>query len=836
MGQADDEIAKFRSVLKTLIRDAARTKAGKGPDWEPRNNEIAWILGVNPATITRWFNGASLPRRTAVASFLEMVGSEFGDHEEFLRWWGRVDRLRKGVPVPAVMDGPEQPHPAPQEAPSRPVPLPAEEIRWEGTGVGASVGPLDKAVAALARNLYGQWDSEASYRGLVMPPPIPPRWTRTERPVAGRVSVAVGDPDKPGRFRELPETQRATADTIQEGGLKELFEIYAGLGSGRIILMGHYGSGKTSTAILLLLHELDRRIGLTRDTSRKTPVPLLLTAQDWNFPEQSLSAWFAQQLATTYTFLGSAEYGPDAAWRLVREGRVALFLDAFDELDPERQIEAIHSINRESQTFRLVLLTRTQDFTAAVKAGHRHVHGAVALELRPVTPDLAISYLKDYQPFPAPDDDPLRKVIEQLETDPEHPIGRALDTPFNLALLSADPQVVDELSTAGPIETREKVEDLLLGRVVSVAYGPDQRRITEAKRYLGYLAVQMDGEDLSWWRMHHWVPRWERYVLNTLAGALITSVTGLMVFGPVGQYTVTGHTGTLFGLSYGAAMGSVFGFLATVVSEARDPRPKDPERRSDRRSGARRRVLPGFPDRVPRAVNPAVALLILAVVTMAVRNQSGHLLFGLLAGVVASCASGHAATRVRSISSMRRRWARLGPNLTDLLASSTIGVPIGLAYGLTKSPEFGAVAGLLTGSTFGFMTSMARPTSDTETPPDPETHWKQDRSRTLLVALTAAVPIGLALGIQNGRAHGLVAGITAFVGLSTILGLGTAAGISDIWRTALVFVQLRLRGDFPLRGMRFLRGARKKQVLRTVGAKIQFRHDRVRIALTPTRR
>jgi hypothetical protein len=61
--------------------------------------------------------------------------------------------------------------------------------------------------------------------------------------------------------------------------------------------------------------------------------------------------------------------------------------------------------------------------------------------------------------------------------------------------------------------------------------------------------------------------------------------------------------------------------------------------------------------------------------------------------------------------------------------------------------------------------------------------------------------------------------------------LGSVGAISDIWRTGLLFAQLRIRGLFPLRGMRFLEDARRRHVLRTAGARYQFKHDRLRATL-----
>ncbi|MEU6730034.1 hypothetical protein ABZ917_40545 [Nonomuraea wenchangensis] len=159
------------------------------------------------------------------------------------------------------------------------------------------------------------------------------------------------------------------------------------------------------------------------------------------------------------------------------------------------------------------------------------------------------------------------------------------------------------------------------------------------------------------------------------------------------------------------------------------------------------------------------------VVTMAVRNPSSSLLFGLAAGIVAAATVGPAATRIRPTSSTGSWWSRLRPGGGDLLAAATTGVPIGLAYGVTKTPLHGAVAGLIEAFGFGLMVSVARPIADIDTPPTPGMRWRLDRQRALMVACSAAIPISVALGFQNDRTHGLLAGIVAAAGSGIMITL-----------------------------------------------------------------
>ncbi|MFS1298148.1 hypothetical protein ACLWA8_03605 [Streptosporangium longisporum] len=852
--------------------------------------DLAKALDLSPSTVGHWRKERHFPRQTLISSVLVRAGLdvEHGEHTTFLdlarrahRAWTMRESATAGsgraVPAEAraydtvnaairstdargvsepIPDGSNETADAAGDTKEESEPGLPEERRPEITALprpftqerccsdpgdillsGSAAESehrvrLARAANALARKLRAQWEDEAADRGLDNPPPIPPRWVRTSRPVASRLRVALDDPQRP-RFTPLPGTRQATAQAVEGGELAGLFDLYAGLGSGRIVVMGHRGTGKSATAILLLLEALDHRVRLPLPQAMSTPVPVLLNACDWDPRRHGLGDWFARQLATAYTFLASPEYGPDAAGELVRHGMVSLLLDGFDEMDRPRQVEALQRINRQRRSFRLLVLARTDDFTTAVQAETRPLHGAAAVELLPVAGEQAIRYLQDHRPDPPAHDDPMSRLIDRLRQHPDDPVSRALDTPLTLTLLREDPHAAADLLRPDHFTTREQAEDHLLDRVVPTAYPPHRPgpSAEQARRWLGFLATRMGRGDLAWWRMHHWAPMWERCLINALAGTLLMSGIGAVVFGPIGRYTVAGDTGTSFGVWYGALMGGCFGLLTGLVSELRDPPPGWTDRLGTAFGGRPARLL----RRRPRpAFNTAAGLAIFMVVTMAVGNQSTYP-YGLASGIVAAVAAGHAATRVRPTSGTGSRWGRLRPGGADLLAAATIGGPIGLAYGVSKTPLHGTFAGLIAAFGFGLMVSVARPIADIDTPPTPGMRWRLDRRRALLVACSAAIPIGVALGFQNGRTHGLTAGIVTAAGFGIMIALGSVAAISDIWRTGLLFAQLRMRRLFPLRGMRFLEDARRRHVLRTAGARYQFKHDRLRATLADDR-
>lgn len=153
--------------------------------------------------------------------------------------------------------------------------------------------PVGILATLLAESVDGQWLQAARER-LLLPEPIPVRWSLTDLAVTGPLDAAVGAPDTPPAFPPLPGHVRITAADLQAGGGRgELHALYAGLASGRLVVTGIPGAGKSGAAILLLLDALAHRASLD-DTERvRVPVPVLLTAHGWDPNTCSARDWLA---------------------------------------------------------------------------------------------------------------------------------------------------------------------------------------------------------------------------------------------------------------------------------------------------------------------------------------------------------------------------------------------------------------------------------------------------------------------------------------------------------------------------------------------------------------
>jgi len=241
-------------------------------------------------------------------------------------------------------------------------------------------------------------------------------------------------------------------------------------------------------------------------------------------------------------------------------------------------------------------------------------------------------------------------------------------------------------------------------------------------------------------------------------------------------------------------------------------------RRLNVRNGSHRRfvhpaagalvALPTMFNAVPRDPDPVGWVIAIAL--------------GLVAGGLAS----FAAARLSAAPGWTgwSRWKGLGS--WPVLAAAGVG---GLGTGLTQDDGWGPVVAICVAIYIIVIVAAARPASLADPVTDPFTSWRQDRTFTLVAGVVFGLCVALAVAMDNmrrGAAHGVDWGTVPFVVLGAGLPLSFAGGItvSDYCRTNLLFIQLWLRGEFPLRGMRFLKDAYDHRIFRAEGARYQFRH------------
>ncbi|MFI9817888.1 NACHT domain-containing protein [Saccharothrix variisporea] len=437
-----------------------------------------------------------------------------------------------------------------------------------GDGVLKSLSPaaepgVDESAEQLASAMRVQWQQAAAERGLLQSSPLPIRWRRSRQPVAGPPSAATARHSAGTSFAPLPGLGQVTAPRLRSGTHRALHGVYGGLPSGRLIITGGPGSGKSSAAVLLLLEALHHRDQTPVEERAQVPVPVLFTLHGWDPETTPVRDWLITKLVELPTLAGRD--GPRRAAELLASGRVAVLLDGLDEIPRERRAAALRALGTQA-TFRLVLLTRTAELVDA--AGEDILTGAVALELAPLTSRDAARYLRHNLPDPVPE--PWRAVLEALDRGTDAPVVHALDNPLLVTLLRAaygpSGDSVGELLDEDRFPTRVEVTDHLLDLAVTTAYSPRpgmpaaRYDVDTARHTLTVVARMLQAlgtRDFAWWDLPRLIPRTRRVLFSGAANGVVGGLVGVLVGGLIGPFT----SGLAQGVLVGAFSGMVAGTL-----------------------------------------------------------------------------------------------------------------------------------------------------------------------------------------------------------------------------------------------------------------------------------
>jgi hypothetical protein len=394
--------------------------------------------------------------------------------------------------------------------------------------------PSTQQVDDLAAAVRRQWEEEATRRKLVAPAPLPVRWTLAALELRGPNDGAVELLGQPRRYETLPGLDEITGQSLRSGGGRaELYRLYGSFPSGRLVITGEPGAGKTGTGIMLLLDALAHRARLSDHERGMVPVPVMFTLADWDPNTTSFEHWLGEKLGATY-YPGRS--GRKQAKALVDNNQIAAIVDGLDEIKADLRPIALEAMS--AARVRLVLFSRTQEMGIAARE-HRLIDAAV-LELCAVDAAVAADYLNRSLPGqpPAHWDD----LLDQLRSKPEGHLARALQAPLTLTLVRDTYRAGDDVSDlldATHTGHSRAIEEHVLDRIIGAAYTPrlgdrpPAYPVDVAERALLFIAERMDHagtRDFAWWQLHRWAPRWPRLLARTLPIGLV--LIGLAVLEP----------------------------------------------------------------------------------------------------------------------------------------------------------------------------------------------------------------------------------------------------------------------------------------------------------------
>ncbi|MDT4988273.1 MAG: hypothetical protein QOI74_2367 [Micromonosporaceae bacterium] len=358
-----------------------------------------------------------------------------------------------------------------------------EAARNRGTAPAPSTtAGLDSLADQLARAVQAQWRREQAQREVTDPASLPVRW----HPAAADL---VNDPATSFGYAAAPSTGRAVLD--------EIGAIYRRAPSGRLVILGKAGSGKTVLAARLALDLLATR-------RAADPVPVLVSVGSWN-PATPLTDWLAGQLERDHPWLAGPRPGkPGLMAALISANRVLPILDGFDEIDADLRLFALSQLN--TGGLPLVLTSRREEYRRAARAVAPLAAAAIELD------DLALDDLADYlsrttwRRVAGARTGVWQLILAHLQDQPQDPAAAVLrpvmSTPLMVYLArtiysdSAD-HIPTELLDTSRFPTPGALRQHLLTTYLAVVYEQPVAAgrtwpVDQVARWLTYLAHHID--------------------------------------------------------------------------------------------------------------------------------------------------------------------------------------------------------------------------------------------------------------------------------------------------------------------------------------------------------
>ncbi|MGW0963358.1 helix-turn-helix domain-containing protein [Streptomyces gelaticus] len=766
--------------------------------------------GVSVRTIRRLENGRSGDHRLGTVNLLaDALEAGPEDRQRLAATLAKSKAEPAGEPAPESAPAPETAT-APVSVPAQnsaqnPARNPGREVR--PTSDASPVhGELVTAATELAREIRRRWQREEEHRRIHDPFPLPVRWQDAPEFLT----------DHSENIQRLPPG--ATPDRMDlSGDLGSVAEVYRRVLSGRLVVLGRAGSGKSILTIRFVLDQLDAREPHDR-------VPVIFSLGSWDPTAIALRDWLIDRLVRDHPHLTRrAPDGSTLATALVDADLVLPVLDGFDEIAEGLRRTALEVLN--STSLPLVLTSRRGEFAEAVQEAGAPLVWAAGLELTDLTLDDLSDYLpRTARPIPRGDGGsaavwtPVLDRLRARESGAAGPLARVLSTPLMIILArtmysEAPDRNPAELLDADRFPDENSLEEHLLAGFVPTVY---RRRVAErsatvrrerhrdperAERWLGHLAhhlARLDGDqqDLAWWRIGDSLRLSTRLLSVVVSSALCVALAVWFVnlidlpF-PVGEVLLLGGSmGTVAGLAFGC----VHAILARFGTTAFEP------------AHVRLR-LPGAGTGVGRRP-----------VRTFVARFGAVLLGGFVMGVGCACAM-----------ALQRRLYYGIPLANELVIKGT------LINMLVLGLIFGAGAGLV----FGIMAVLEAPL-DVASAATPAGLLASNRATVVRQVLVLVPMLTLAIGVGGHLITDLLDGILGPLNWNAADGLviGAIGGLGGTCSYALSFtawgrwlvlsrVWLPLTGKLPWDTVAFLDDAYRRGVLRQTGAVYQFRHIRL---------
>lgn len=681
---------------------------------------------------------------------------------------------------------------------------------------------ISSTVEQLASAVRVKWRTEEGLRRIHDPFPLPVRWTNAHETLFDHWPNILGT---------LVSARSHGLDL--SGSLDQIVNTFKRLPSGRLVVLGDAGSGKTILALRFVLDSLRYR-------NKDDPVPVVISMGSWNPNVDSFRDWIISRLIDQHPGLAKSVDADTLAPMLLDSDQILPVLDGFDEIAESLRPAALGALNLTNSP--LILTSRPAEYLAAVDAADVLTRAA-AVVLQGLTLDDLASYLplttRKTEIRPGYLETKWDPVIDRLRREQNNPAARIVQSALSSPLMVGLARVIysdardhdpSEMFDRSKFATDRAIEDHLLDAFIPAAYKhyPQARRSSrrhrnwepaKAELWLGNIAVHLEHlgtRDLAWWQLRDSVPRITRMLVGAAIGAIGAGVL----------------LGTVFNPWVAIGLGATFGAAVTAASQCRQPI----------------RSLPGVHGRgmdvitilaggVPgglvgtllgTSVGGAKGLVAntLAGATSATRfNPTVGLAVGVAAGFGFALAGRFTPAGGATIS-LRPQYT--GPAWVKELGQ---GCMLGFVAGLLGSVALGYVGGwavavaciLSVALVVGLETAV-----DVKTVATSAEVLQTDRHNALYMLALFGLTVWLAVTSASWQVLGHMHSIAFGFGSGLMDGLGFCLGFTA-WGHWLVLTRgwLAIRRRIPFHIVTFLEDAHQRGVLRQAGAVYQFRHARL---------
>ncbi|MGB3492781.1 MAG: NACHT domain-containing protein [Elainellaceae cyanobacterium] len=343
------------------------------------------------------------------------------------------------------------------------------------------------------------------------------------------------DPSQPSRSHPIP----SSAPTLDWFDRTDI--------SGRLLIVGDSGSGKT-TELLRLAHDLLNRA----QEANQTFIPVIFELSAWNVEstlEQPLSGWLCDQLEQQY------QVSPETTQRWIETQQLVPLFDGLDNLDRAQQQHCMKAIAQWLSTYpamQAVVCCQSREDALESIASHPF-YGAI--ELRPLTRE----QIKDYVTHVNRSQLWLSlEATPELEAIARSPLGLTL-----LVLTLASPQ--DQGQSIHPAQevTVQDVVDAYIDQQLhdpnsQGAYPPHKAPSPrQTQRYLGWLATHMQSHHNVEFLIEHLQPTALTSPFQKMTYRLLDALSNGLIYGLISGLIYGMNGGWIFGLGIGLASGFI---------------------------------------------------------------------------------------------------------------------------------------------------------------------------------------------------------------------------------------------------------------------------------------